>query len=374
MPVIPPSFKQKKNQVAAMTRNFFARVALAAVLAVALSTAEVSGAGAPGVCTDDKAVCKPGYIFNANNEIVDVDVLKCSTFNPACVTGEGHQECCSEMTCADIECPYGYKRVANPQTLNTLRVDVCCEADTTAVAAFPVCWDAKSAGVDGTTKAMQALEAGDTNWGIHDNAGFTRVLNQFTGMCFSITILNDCTSADPLVKDKCCSKKVPAYFQFKIPTPLGAPDQDRVDTLAPTKLPRCKISYGHELSNARTLKRVTKWTPVVDTSAQAQYVNVPLTFKKGQRQLTVCMYSLNAAPGGLDCSWENICGLSGDTPPVPDTNGSYKTGCELRIVGRKTAASSLCCAPTFSVEAFDSSAENRLSNGAPVSEVIELRV
>ena len=58
----------------------------------------------------------------------------------------------------------------------------------------------------------------------------------------------------------------------------------------------------------------------------------------------------------------------GANATVPDSDGHYDKGCELRLVGRKGAASSACCAPTFSVASFDPTEESRVMAAAPAAD------
>jgi hypothetical protein len=131
---------------------------------------------------------------------------------------------------------------------------------------------------------------------------------------------------------------------------------------AVTTTKKCKLSYGTPIATANALKRITKWSEI-GTANKPKYFNLPLTWKKGARTTTMCVYSDYTADAS--CKFESICGLAGgDKAPVPDDAGNFDDGCEFRIVGRKIAGSSACCAPTFAVESFDSNAENRLSGDA----------
>lgn len=256
------------------------------------------------------------------------------------------------VTCsADFECPYGYAANVTSANLEDLSVANCCERDAT-LASFPVC----NATSSGGSTAVQALTADDSSWMVQDGNGFTRSLGKFVGMCFSIRI--DTANCNPL-DTKCCSSKAPSYLQFKVPA-------------ATNIAAKCRLSYGSAIANVNSLKRVTKMTSIGSDGNAAKYVNVPVTFRKNQRTATICLYSIYSADDANACDFEKICGLSGETPAVPDANGNYDKGCELRIVGRKSAASSACCTPTFAVEDFDSTVENRLADGSAAGGTIEL--
>lgn len=337
-----------------MTRSMFVRVAVAAVLAIALSAGGArAAAGACGTI--------PNGVTCAANLLWDELAQAANTASPT------PDECCvSEVKCsasaafdADTFCPYGYTNAvvaaANLRSSADPTVELCCAADATVLNDFPICAN----GVGGAS-AVQAQDSADTNWAVHDGTGFTRTVGQYTGMCFSLTTANDCAFGSEATKAKCCTKKPPTYLQFKLPQTAGTPTA-RANALA--ALSKCKVSYGSDTANARALKRITTWTkPAGDVT---QYFNLPVTFKRGQKQATMCVYALNAAPGGIDCSWTNLCGL--DLDPVT----AAALGCEIRMVGKATAASSACCSPTLSIDAFDSS-ESRLADGAPASATIEL--
>jgi len=332
----------------------FVRVAVAAVLAISLSAA-----GAYADCTGNSAVCVDGYVFSIAGTPPGSGGFCDGTTCETSLTG--HAVCCVATSCTGLAtdyCPYGYKAKAGSEAFAVAlhSVDKCCVEDTTVVDDFPVCQN----GIGGAS-ALQALDSADTNWAVHDGTGFTRTVGQYTGMCFSLTTANDCAFGNEATKAKCCTKKPPTYLQFKLPQTAGTPTA-RTNALA--ALNKCKVSYGSDTANARALKRITTWTkPNGDAT---QYFNLPVTFKRGQKQATMCVYALNAAPGGIDCSWTNLCGLDLD----PATAAAL--GCEIRMVGKATAASSACCSPTLSIDAFDSS-ESRLADGAPASATIELQ-
>jgi hypothetical protein len=264
----------------------------------------------------------------------------------------------ASTTCLDLDegyCPYGYAPLTtSPGSISSaFTIERCCGRDGTD--SFPVCSSV-------TNGAVQAPDAGDTNWAIQDNSGFVRTVGQYTGMCFSVTINNDCSFGDDTVASKCCAGKAPAFMSFKIPTEAAVDNQEREAVLAADSFKQCKVAYGSPTTSARSLKRIGRWISNDDT----RFFNVPLTFRRGQKQTTVCMYTLNkeATKDNLDCSWEHICGLAvaTGTPPVPDAGtGSYALGCEVRLIGRRATSSSLCCSPTMSVEEFDSGVENRLA-------------
>lgn len=337
-----------------MTRNIFARVAVAAVLVVALSTA-----GAYADCSADTAVCVDGYVFStaADPGSALCDGTTCET------STTGHTACCVATLCTNLAtdyCPYGY--VAKPKGSDTAvgaalhMVDTCC-VDASKTDDFPKC----QGGIGGAS-ALQAQDSGDTNWAVHDGNGFTKTVGAYTGMCFSLTIANDCAYGNEATKAKCCTRRPFTHLQFKIPVTAGAP-ASRTTALA--ALNKCKVSYGSDVANVRALKRLSPTAWINPVGDDTQYVNIPVTFKRGQKQATVCLYSLNAAPGGIDCSWSNLCGI--DTDPAT----AAALGCELRMVGKATAASSACCSPTLSIDAFENS-ESRLADGAPATQTIEL--
>lgn len=290
-----------------MNRNMFVRVAIAAVLAIALSATRASAALGDCAPSGDPTFDATAY------------------------------------------CPYGYaKKQSDPPLTSAATVANCCQRATDIVS-FPECTAASSGG----SGAVQAITADDSSWLVQDGNGFTRTVGKYTGMCFNIKIdTSDCNSADT----KCCTSKPPMFLQFKVPS-------------ATTIDATCKLSYGTAVANANSVKRVAKWIEVGSDANAAKFFNVPITWKKGSKTGTACLYSLADVSDG--CKLENVCGV-GATPTVPDANGSYDAGCELRVVGRKGAASSACCAPTFSIMSFDSSVENRLAGGAPASEKIEL--
>lgn len=324
--------------------------------------------------TSDAAECLPGYVFSS--AAVPGSTLCTATPTTSCASGPGHTSCCVATKCSGIDadyCPYGLKAdtTGTPHEIaaNAIAVHKCCVEDTSKLDAFPKCW---APGVAGAT-AMQALDADDTNWGIQDNSGFGRSLGKYGGICFAITTKHDCSLGDEVVAPQCCTSRLPAYLQVKLPTTLGASGDQSAPAAALTGA--CRLSYGSELANARSLKRITKLTAANGdaTTAKAQYVNVPLAFKKNQRQITVCLYTLSAAPGSIDCSWDKICGLSGTSPVVNDATG-YATGCQVRMVGRKSAGSAACCTPAFSVDAFDSSESRLAANAAQSGPVFNLLV
>lgn len=332
-----------------MTRTMFVRVAVAAVLAISLSAggANATQCLANVVCVALNTIPNPALTWEAP-----------ATDQACCVS---NIKCTNAAFDADTFCPYGYKNAVAAamaeKNAGDPTVEVCCAADATVVNDFPIC---NVVGGVGGADAVQAQDSADTNWAVHDGTGFTRTVGQYTGMCFSLTTANDCAFGSEATKAKCCTKKPPTYLQFKLPQTAGTPTA-RTNALA--ALNKCKVSYGSDTANARALKRITTWTkPAGD---ETQYFNLPVTFKRGQKQATMCVYSLNAAPGGIDCSWTNLCGL--DLDPVT----AAALGCEIRMVGKATAASSACCSPTLSIDAFDSS-ESRLADGAPASATIEL--
>jgi len=293
-----------------MTRAMFARVAFAAVLVLGLGALRAEAALGP--CT--------------NNAEIGFD--------------------------ADAYCPYGYvKKETDPPVEAVATVAACCKR-ATDISAFPEC----TAVTSGGASAVQAMTTDDASWSVQDGNGFTRTVGRFTGMCFSIKIgTADC---DPTDKN-CCTSKPPAYLQFKVA------DSSTIDA-------KCKMSYGTAVANVNSIKRITKWLSVgtVAGTDAANYFNVPITWKKGAKTGTACIYSLASAH--VSCPLEDICGV-GASAAVPDADGNYDQGCELRLVGRKGAASSACCAPTFSVTSFDSTEENRLASGAPAGQTIELQ-
>jgi hypothetical protein len=360
------------------------RVAFAAVLAVALSATGARAAdcnGAALTCDAGFANGNTGTYTDAADFAAKCCVNSCSTATAQSVTCPANTlldtkapawtaaqtECCvSEVKCtntafdAETFCPYGYKTAVvdtatlDDKTSDDPTVELCCDSDATVVDDFPTC----KGGIGGDT-AVQAQDASDTNWAVHDGNGFTRTVGVYSGMCFSLTINNDCSSGSEAMKAKCCAKKPMSYLQFKLPKTWLTPG-DRKTALA--NLAKCKVSYGSDTVNARALKRVT--TAAWKTSGDVQLVNIPVSFKRGQRQATVCVYALSDAPGTLDCSWSNLCGID-----TADVEASPSKGCEIRMVG-KAPTSSACCSPTLSIDAFDSS-ENRLAAGGNGS-IIEL--
>jgi hypothetical protein len=272
-------------------------------------------------------------------------------------------------------CAYGYATKliggATPQLTNTalFTIESCCVSAGTM--AFPACKAASGM----FQNNVQAPEADDTNWAVQDGTGFSRSVGRYTGMCFGVTINNDCrmSTAGTYVTDKCCKSKAPAFFQFKMGTEDAATGA-RATVLGATNLPKCKLSYGTATATARSLKRI-KWQAEAAATDLARYVNIPMTFKRGQKQATICLYALDADAAGQDCSWENLCGLAGETPVVPNADtGSYAAGCELRLTGRVGSTTSACCSPTFSVDQFDSGAEGMLaaSSTTSITQRIEL--
>lgn len=258
-------------------------------------------------------------------------------------------------------CPYGYTNVmvaAGDVVGTTPTVALCCERDD-GIPSFPVCTDTTSGG----TGAVQASTLDETSWGVQDGAGFTRTVGRFTGMCFTVLIDNNECTGD----DKCCTTKAPAYVQFKLPTAKASGLNSK-----------CKLSYGNAVTTVNGVKRITKWSADIGSTNAIKMVNLPISFRKGAKTATVCLYSTYAYGPTFDCSFENMCGFgtTRTTSPVaatvPSDDGSYAAGCEFRVVGRRSAASSACCAPTFSVESFDSTNENRLAGGAPATSTIEL--
>jgi hypothetical protein len=282
-------------------------------------------------------------------------------------------DCCTyTLNCKELDegyCPYGYAPLTtSPGSILTgFTIEKCCGRDGTA--SFPVCSSV-------TNGAVQAPDAGDTNWAIQDNSGFVRTVGQYTGMCFSVTINNDCSFGDDTVASKCCAGKAPAFMSFKIPTLAAVTGEERANVFAAAKFKQCKVAYGSPTTTARSVKRIGRWTSA-NINDDTQFFNVPLTFRRGQKQTTVCMYTLNqaATKDDVDCSWEHICGLAvaTGTPPVPDADtGSYALGCEVRLIGRRATSSSLCCSPTMSVEDFESGGENRLAAATSTAATIEL--
>jgi hypothetical protein len=350
-----------------MPRLLSGRVAVAAVLAIALSAA-----GASAVPCGDAAgtVCLGTYTYSADAE--ETGALCDVADNGVCEGSSKAQSCCvATTTCKGLDegfCPWGYAALmTDPGTIEAgFTIETCCGRD--GIASFPVCSTVSKG-------AIQAPDAADTNWAIQDGAGFVRTVGQYTGMCFSVTINNDCEFADEAVASKCCvPNKVPAFMSFKIPTATGATGEERATVLAANTFGRCKVAYGSPTASVRSLRRITRWTTVANGD-DTRYVNLPLSFRRGQKQTTVCVYTHNkASNGGYDCSWEHLCGLAvaAGTPPIPDDATGFVTGCELRLIGRKSTKSSLCCSPTVSVEDFDSSAENRLASANSSSSVIEL--
>lgn len=350
--ITSPRVEQGKG-VPTMTGHVWITVV---VLLIALSA---KGAVAATTCETEATDCNDGYFLDTTHNFatspapIMCDGIKCNNLL------QQHADCCvRNLKCTNTAfddgayCPYGYV----PVTVTTVAaqvsalptVEACCARDTT-VASFPVCTDVAS----GRVGAVQASTPDDASWAVQDGNGFTRTVGKFTGMCFTIRIDDsDCT-----VGHKCCTAKPPAYLQFKVGTAPGT---------------GCKVSYGTAVANVNSLKRITKWLTVGSVTADtASYFNVPVTWKKGSKTGTACIYSL-VTPAATNCMLESICGVNagGD---VPDLNGNYDKGCELRLVGRKSAASAACCAPTFSVTSFDSTEENRLAGGAPASGNIELQ-
>jgi hypothetical protein len=271
---------------------------------------------------------------------------------------------------SDLFCPYGYVPKTGSWTVTTVTVEDCCVRDTTH-AAFPACNDTVSNGGAGPT-GVQAPDEGDTNWSILSDSAFARTLGKYTGMCFSITRNNECQFGYAGVASTCCTTKAPAFLQFKIGNAAGvAISADPLRHATLDGLSKCKLAYGTDIANSRGLKRISALTDVEATGGLAQYYNVPLVFKKGQSQATVCIYSLDApSTKTIDCAWQNLCGFTGAS--VPDDTLGYALGCEARLVGRVKAASSACCAPTYSVTGFDPTIQSRLANDANASVHIEL--
>jgi len=258
----------------------------------------------------------------------------------------------AQGTCADNTtiCPYGYTDDASKAASTTVTIENCCLQDS-AIVSFPAC---SATGAGGAT-AIQAPTSDDTSWLVQDGSGFTRTVGKFTGMCFTVLVdNNDCG-----VAGACCTAKRPAYMQFKITDAM----------VAAAKTAKCRLSYGNGVSTVNGLKRITKWNAA---GTGGKFINLPLTWRRNAKTTTICVYSAYTASDTNVCDFETICGLSGDTPTVPDEAGTYANGCELRIVGRKTAASSACCTPSFAVEAFDSTTENRMAGGGEGSSAIEL--
>lgn len=364
------------------------RAAFAAVLVVALSATGTRAADAN--CVDATTlVCDAGFA-NINTGIYDDatagdDKTKCcvaktcssattvsancpantilDTGAPAWTTAQ--TECCvSNLKCTNTAfddggyCPYGYTAktvtAVGDKDPATPTVALCCERDT-GLRSFPVCTDTSSAGAAG----LQAPTLDATSWSVQDGNGFVRSVNKYKGMCFSVLVDDSDCMSDGGVATACCSTRKPTFVQVKLPPAMI--------TTADTK--KCRLSYGTGVANINSLKRITKWSTVgLGTNSEAKFFNVPITWKKGAKTATVCLYSNYAADPA--CAFEKICGVDG---AVPDANGNYDGGCELRIVGRKVAGSSACCAPTFSVESFDSNSENRLAaGGEAASATIEL--
>lgn len=337
------------------------RVALGLVLFAALSSkalAQTFQCSADGLATR----CLTDYFFDG--AVTYTTPAACD--GTTCI-GVGQSTCCVKKTCirSDAQnndfCPYGYKLLTGTTPATALTVETCCEreiavaaADATNVA-FHTCTSSRAAGAGG----VQALSPDDSNWSLQDDNAWARQLGRFTGMCFSVTIDNDCSAAETLIASTCCTTAAPAFLQFKMPTDAGVTDDTGVATpltsrsltLKSTNLPRCKLSYGPAAGTLRSLKPVPRWQ-VVETGASARYVNIPLTFRKGSKQTTVCLYTNNLIKTGVDCTWERMCGFSDET--VPTVAGSYAKGCEMRIVGRKRITSAQCCSPTYSVESFAS--------------------
>ena len=252
---------------------------------------------------------------------------------------------------ADAYCPYGYaKKLSDPPLTSAATVETCCQRDT-SIAAFPVCTSTNSGGAG----AMQAPSADDASWLVQDGNGFTRSVGKYTGMCFNVRIdTSDCKGGDT----RCCTTKPPAFAQFKVANSAS------IDS-------KCKISYGTATATTASLKRITSWMSVGTTSDdRANYFNVPITWKKGSKTGTACIYTIDTADAS--CPLDTVCGV-GATPTVPDANGSYDKGCELRLVGRKSAASSACCAPTFSVTSFDPNEESSLLAAGAAAPKVGLR-
>lgn len=271
---------------------------------------------------------------------------------------------CTHTSFSDTFCPYGYTSAmvadaGSQVSTGSPTVELCCARDTTT-ASFPVCASTTAGGAD----AVQAINSDDTNWAVQDGNGFARSVGAFVGMCFSVVINNDCSLGNPLLASKCCAKRAPSFLQFKLPDADATITSLRASTLDPTNVKKCRLSYGNAAGAASSLKRITKWASIGSTGADsAQYFNVPITWKKGQKQATVCVYSnYFNNDADIDCSWENLCGLADGS--VPTAGGVFDKGCELRIVGRKGAATSACCAPTFSVQSFDANDESRLAAAA----------
>lgn len=258
-----------------------------------------------------------------------------------------------DATCATSPniCPFGYKADIAKAESTTETIENCCVQDTDIVS-FPAC----SATLSGGASAIQAPTFDDVSWLLQDNNGFTRTVGKYTGMCFTVLVDdNDCGAAS-----NCCTKKRPSYMQFKL--------TDAMVTAAKTA--KCNLSYGTGVATANGLKRITKWNTA---GTAGKFINLPLVWRRNAKTTSVCVYSVYSASNANVCDFETICGLSGEVPAVPDASGNYANGCELRAVGRASATSSACCAPTFSVEAFDSTAENRLAaGGAASSGIIEL--
>jgi hypothetical protein len=251
-------------------------------------------------------------------------------------------------------CPYGYapklyeaNAVVNAGATPT--VEACCQR-ATDIMAFPEC---RSVTAAGAAAGVQAVVADDSSWKVQDGNGFTRSVGKYTGMCFSVKIDKaDC--GGPNAATTCCTSKPPAFMQFKVNAAPAA---------------GCRFSYGAANAQPSALKRITKWLAIGNGADDtAVYFNVPIVWKKGSKTGTACMYTLDQEDA--TCAFEKVCGLNDNR--VPDADGSFDEGCELRVIGRKTAASSACCAPTLSVTSFDSLDENRLA-GAPASGKIELQ-
>jgi hypothetical protein len=342
------------------------------------SAAEYDGTTATQCCTKQtcgtaSATCPTGYSLNPAAPAWTTNQNQCCTTKTCtgvtCSANEissglsawtaAQTECCvNKYLCSNAAfddgnyCPYGY----TPKTVNavamkdpaTPTVALCCERDT-GMRSFPVCTDTSSAGSTG----LQAPTLDATSWSVQDGNGFVRSLNKYKGMCFSVLVDDSDCMSDGGVATACCSSRRPTFVQVKLPPTM----------VTTTGSKNCRLSYGTGVANVNSLKRITKWsTAGLGTSSEAKFFNVPITWKKGAKTATVCLYSNYAADPA--CTFEKICGVDGT---VPDLNGNYDGGCELRIVGRKVSGSSACCAPTFSVESFDSNSENRLAGGGEAS-------
>jgi hypothetical protein len=276
------------------------------------------------------------------------------------------------LTCADADgaggsfCTLtpGYKlrppsSVADPTLLTTTN---CCERDDSR-SAFATC-DSAAGGGAGAGAAQAPTEA-DGSWVFQDAAATPQALDRFTGLCFSVRVSpsNCADHGDPLAAPKCCTKKPPSVLQFKIATP-DAPSvkagSRRHATLA--SLAKCGLSWAPGgARTTRALRRINKWEQVA-AGDHAQYFNVPTAFPSKARQATFCLYTNGAADGAVDCSWESICGLKDGSAPmdygaVPFGEGAaeneYAQGCEVRLVGRRSAATSQCCSPPMALVSFD---------------------